>query len=520
MARNSLDGALLATGSLLALIVGMEGSAQAAACSRDNVSPPIDNVAASDCITFHGGGAFGGNVVNDVGGTLTPTGVYTGGHGTNLPGTASGISVLGSGTTLTGNIINNGTIDTTLQTLGQGAINIGGGEFNPGPTSGAGASVVGSITNNSTITGPATGVNVDGNGTSVTGSITNATNGTITSTGGVGIAVTNNARVGGSIINDGMINVSTYHGIEINTGAIITGNVINSAMGTIKTLGSAGMNIAGGSSIGGSVTNAGTISATHYGILVAPSTVTGSVVNSGNMTTGGYGFAVFGSSSVLSANINGNVSNGGTINANGRDGIGIFAFSNIGGAVQNTNQITAARNGILVVNTSSTAGVAVVSGGISNSGSIISNGTGFAGIALVGGTVSLGITNTATGTLQSNNGVGILISNQDPAHTSSFASTLTGGITNQGTITAKTGIVIGGLARFPAASTTTATSPAPEAPRSICSRSAAARALRPRSTRTPAPSPATSCCRRWVILSMSPAAPSPAISSVNPRPAR
>jgi uncharacterized protein with beta-barrel porin domain len=42
------------------------------------------------------------------------------------------------------------------------------------------------------------------------------------------------------------------------------------------------------------------------------------------------------------------------------------------------------------------------------------------------------------------NGVGILVSNQTSIRLSSFASTLTGGITNQGSITAKTGIVIGG----------------------------------------------------------------------------
>ena len=435
MARNSLDGALLATGSLLALIVGMQGSAQAAACSRDNVSPPIDNVTPSDCITFHGGGAFGGgNVVNDS--TLNVTAA----EGGPLPGTASGISVLQTGTTLNANIINNGTINSNFAD-----INIGNGNFGiPPTTAGAGGTLNGSITNNGTLgsNGHAAGITVAGTGSTVTGTITNGVNGTITSDDN-GIAITGGAHVGGSIINDGKINVvSAVHGIEINTGATITGDVINSGTGTITTVGSAAMNIAGGSSVGGSITNAGTLTATHFGIFLSGSSA-GAINNSGTINSGGYGIALSGGAT--SSTVTGNISNTGTINANGRDGIGLFSGSNVNGAVTNSKQITAARNGILVLNTSAVAGAATVSGGISNSGNITSTGTGFAGIAVVGGSVSNGITNTSTGSINNTNGAGILVGNQTPIRLAVTAGSVTGGISNQGTITAKTGIVVGGL---------------------------------------------------------------------------
>jgi uncharacterized protein with beta-barrel porin domain len=437
MIRPGLRGGLLATSSLLALVVGLQGSAQAAACHFDNVAGGVDNTTAQDCIVYHGGGAFTGNVTNEATGSLTTTTA----EGGPLPGTSSGISVLTPGTALTGNIVNKGTITSNFVD-----INIGTGNFGTPPTSpGAGATLNGSITNSGTLIATIGnfGISLVGTGSVVSGSITNDINGSI-SGGGVGIQVTTNAHLGGSLVNAGTINVVLGHGFEINTGATIAGDVTNTATGKIITTGSAGMSIAGSASIAGTVTNAGSITSTRYGILLAPSSVGGSVINSGIMNSGGYGIVLFGSNSVVTSSVAGNVSNTGTINANGRDGIAVFAFADVGGAISNSNQITAARNGILVVNTSSTAGLAHVAGGISNSGTITSNGTGFAGIALVGGTVANGIANTSTGAINSANGVGILVTNQTPIRLSGFASTLTGGIINQGSITAKTGIVVGG----------------------------------------------------------------------------
>ena len=83
MTRHGWGGALLATSSLLALVIGMQGSAEAAACHYDNVAGGVDNTTAQDCIVYHGGGAFTGNVTNEATGSLTTTAA----EGGPLPGT-------------------------------------------------------------------------------------------------------------------------------------------------------------------------------------------------------------------------------------------------------------------------------------------------------------------------------------------------------------------------------------------------------------------------------------------------
>ncbi len=463
MSKVGLRGTLLATSSALALVIGAEGSAFAQ-CFYNNQAGGVDNTTARNCISYNSvspGSPFSGNVINDTTGTLTPTGVYTGGHGTNLPGTASGISVLGSGTTLNGNIINNGTINTTMQTGGQGAINIGGGESDPGPTSGAGATVVGSITNNGTITGLATGINVVGNGTSVTGAITN--NHIITDSN-VGISVGNNASVGG-ITNAGAI-TSTLAPISVSE-ATVAGSIINTNTGKLTaTTGTVGIAVANGGSIGGSVENFGSISeAGTFGtvIQVLPSagslaqTISGSIINeAGGTLTGGVGIGIIAINN--NATIQTNVANSGTITA-GLTGIQVLSAT-VGGAVSNSGTITAAENGIQLVNLinlvgttfHATTGPARVGGGVTNSGTITSNGIGFAGIGLDGATVAGGITNAASGTITATKGAGILLSNTGTVtFTSGVAytvnggpSSVAGGIANLGSINAKTGIMVTG----------------------------------------------------------------------------
>ena len=177
MTRLGLRGGLLATSSLVALVIGLQGSAEAAACHYNNVAGGVDNTTAQDCIAYNGGGAFTGNVTNEATGSLTTTAP----EGGPLPGTASGISVLAPGTTLTGNIVNKGTITSNFVN-----INIGTGNFGTPPTSpGAGATLNGSITNSGSLnvgvgSSGTTGISLSGTGSVVTGSITNDINGTIT----------------------------------------------------------------------------------------------------------------------------------------------------------------------------------------------------------------------------------------------------------------------------------------------------------------------------------------------------
>src|ERR1700722_3140491 len=212
MTRHGLRGGLLATSSLVALVIGLQGSAEAAACHYNNVAGGVDNTTAQDCVAYNGGGAFTGNVTNEATGSLTTTAP----EGGPLPGTASGISVLAPGTTLTGNIVNKGTITSNYVN-----INIGTGNFGTPPTSpGAGATLNGSITNSGSLlvgvgSSGTTGISLNGTNSVVTGSITNDINGPIS--GEVGNVVTGGAHLGGSIINDGMLNLTLGHGFEINT---------------------------------------------------------------------------------------------------------------------------------------------------------------------------------------------------------------------------------------------------------------------------------------------------------------
>jgi len=144
MHQIGLRKTLLGTSSALALIVGLEGSA-AAQCAIVNQAGGVDNSGTVNCITYDNGLSTTGNVINETTGTLNASGPYP----PNNPGTASGISVIKSGTVLNGSITNNGSI-----TVSRNGINIGEGATGSPPTnSNAHATVTGSIINNGTISG-------------------------------------------------------------------------------------------------------------------------------------------------------------------------------------------------------------------------------------------------------------------------------------------------------------------------------------------------------------------------------
>ena len=135
----------------------MERSANAV-CAVNNTFVGLPNNTAINCISYNDGANHSGNVVNQAPlGVIAPTHAYA----PIAPGTATGISVIGHGTTLTGNIINSGTITNTLGSYG---INIGGGATAASIFQGAGATLLGSITNSGTITS-SIGINVAGSAT-------------------------------------------------------------------------------------------------------------------------------------------------------------------------------------------------------------------------------------------------------------------------------------------------------------------------------------------------------------------
>jgi uncharacterized protein with beta-barrel porin domain len=401
MRTVELRGALLTTSSVVALIVGI-GSAQALTmtCAVNNTFTGLPNSGAINCVSFNDGGNHTGDVVNNSTGTITPTTPYP----PINPGTSSGISVLGAGTKLTGNITNNGTI--TAPFVG---INIGAGSHGIPPTTvGVGATVTGTITNNGTITGPGSGIEVDQS--SVGGSIIN---GKTISSSGVGIYVTgvsgHLSTVGGSITNNGTIVTQGHDGMFVQYTSV-GGSFTNTNSIDTTALGGSGAMILSSSSLTGSITNSGTLNAKVVGIDVLSSSVGGSVTNNGGTINAEIGIGFTGQAAGKPVTITGSVTNSGTINASTFSGISVSGYK----------------------------GGVTISSGIFNSGTITATlGTG---IGLYGATIAGGVSNNG-GTITATKGVGILVGSTSQA---AGATSITGGVSNSGTISGKTGILVTG----------------------------------------------------------------------------
>src|SRR5580704_19416112 len=352
--RRHWRGTLLATSSALAMIVAAGQSAEAQ-CALNNNAGGSNNAGAINCISYNNGVNNTGNIVNQASGTITPTHIYA----PTLPGTATGISVVGLNTTLTGNITNSGTITNTL---GNWGINIGSGAYSGGLISSNGASLNGSITNIGTITAH-TGIQIQRS--TMSGSIVNSTNAHINSTGNVGISAAQ-ASIGGGITNSG-----TISGGLIVSESTVAGTVSNG--GTISApTAFAALTVVNGGFVGGSVINSGSITAKDDAIEVFPNpgasgaipnqTIAGSIINTSTGTLSALvGIALTATSNTSRNIVAGNIINNGTITA-GSSGISVVS-STVTGSISNTGTITAA-TGIKV------AGGSTVTGGITNSGNI------------------------------------------------------------------------------------------------------------------------------------------------------
>ena len=401
----------------------------------NNVPGGVDNTGASSGISYNNGAVFTGNIVNEASGTITPTGSYS----PLNPGTATGISVLKSGTELIGNIINSGTINADTIPGKQIGINIGEGATNS-VNQNAGAVVAGSITNSGTINSQV-GIWVAGNSSpllsTVTGSIINATSGQINYTN-VGINE-NWATIGGSITNSGTITGTGTAGINVafadigSTGSAGSGNIVNAT----------GANIA--SSYIGIVLNGNTKSA------AGNTTIAGSIINDGTITVGNQNTNQ--GIEVAAATVLGGVTNTGTIN--GAIGIEAFGASDQGGPAESfpsleTSPIRAGsmpspRMGRVAASRSSALRAVrrpIVGGSITNSGAISVVGVGGTddGILLAGVNVAGGITNSSMISVKAELSTSALRSSRTPQPRtlqSAAASPIL-------VITARTGILVSG----------------------------------------------------------------------------
>lgn len=278
---------------------------------------------------YVGGNSTIGAITNNAGATI---------QATSSTSSAAGIYLTGS--TVSGNISNSGTISGP-QGIHVASSTINGNIINgdsthtlaaiSGTTSAgiylAQSTVNGGITNYGIISGVTTGIIIKSS-SDITGSITN--NGTITG-GSAGIYFWN-STLGGGITNSGDI-LGAWSGIYVASSTI--GAITNQAGGVIQatatSASAAGIHLTQ-STVSGNITNSGTISGGAVGILVENnSTVVGSIINNADDTIRGTsraGIHVFNNS-----DIGAGISNAGTIEGN--IGIWVQSNSNVSGGITN-----------------------------------------------------------------------------------------------------------------------------------------------------------------------------------------
>jgi uncharacterized protein with beta-barrel porin domain len=260
----------------------------------------------------------------------------------------------------------------------------------------------------------------------VSGNVTNASGGAINAAGSfadptsTGIVITNNASVSGSVSNAGTITASLA---GINVFAPVFSGIANS--GTISAFAGIGVDA---STFSGGISNSGRITTVGDAIVVGTvSTFSGGIGNTGTISAGAEGIYV-----ISDTTFSGGISNAGTISAVS-DGIFLGSVSTYSGGIVNSGTITSSGFGMLI------DGVSSFSGGITNSGKISADSNGIS-VAFLS-TFLGGISNSGTISAVSSSGIAV-----------SSVSTFAGNISNSGTITATTGIQIGSGVTFTAGS--------------------------------------------------------------------
>lgn len=386
-------------------------------------------------------------------GIILSGGSITGGltNSGTIQGASTGLQIT-SGSSIAGGIHNSGTINATGG-FGVSMVSstISGGISNSGLISGhsvgltirTSSVITGGISNSGTIHGSQTGLRIT-SGSHISGGIHNS--GLISATTDAAIYISN-SLIDGGITNTGTISAgSSYTQIGILlSGATVNGAIVNQglieAFGTESAFGIA----IEASTLTGDITNTGTIRAsgtsdTPAGILLSHSTMTGSIVNSGTITaeTGGYGIHL-----KSNATMTGGITNSGTIQGD-KGGIAVDSsvmgggitnsgliqggtairidHSSIGGTITNSGTISATNGGTAI----SMLGSSTLTGGVVNSGLITSTGYGL----YMGGEIGQ-IVNSATGRIVALNTAIRL-----------FSASVSGGISNSGTISGSNGIVV------------------------------------------------------------------------------
>ncbi|BEI35272.1 hypothetical protein PHIN6_07900 [Polynucleobacter sp. HIN6] len=465
---TSQSGILFSYSSLLGGIINeaggtIAGNSHGISLLGATVSEGITNSGliqgGSNGIDINGSSAINGNIQNSLSGTIT--------------GNSYGISLVAS--TINGSIINAGRIEGLIEsgiglsssssivgaitnlssgTIGGGSTGISvrgsaitSGISNSGLIQGSNGILLefsgridGGIVNDGLIQGSTNGIVLDGNSL-VTGGIQNSVGGTINGgftagiyvynsmiDGGIvnagqiqgrnyGIRIESGGRIDGGIVNAGLIQGISITGISLQSNATLNGGIYNQAGGTI-TGGLYGIAITNGSQINNGITNAGLIEASisgTNGVYSNYSTINGGIQNLSTGTIAGAGYGIY----LSFSEINGGITNAGLIAAINNSGFFSY-YTTITGGIDNQSGGTIIGGYHGIFGTGST-----IIDGITNAG-LVQGGVGAAGIALVTSALTGGIHNQAGGTI-SGGQYGIFVDAN---------STLTGGITNAGLISA------------------------------------------------------------------------------------
>jgi autotransporter-associated beta strand protein len=357
--------------------------------------------------TFGGVISGSGYVTKSGSGTLVLTGNNTYSGGTTIMG---GVLIVGSGTT--GSIVGNVTNNSTLAFNRTDNISFAGLISGTGGLTKMGSNTL-TLTGNNTYTGVTTihsgGTLQIGNG-GTTGSIA----GNIANTGAVVFNRSNNNTFAGAISGQGSLtkmgsNTLTLTGANTHTG----GTTLSGGTLQIGNGGTTG-------SITGSIANAGAVVFNRSD----NSTFAGAISGSGSLTKLGAGTLTLSGA---------NTHTGGTTIAAGTLEIGLYG--SIQGDIYN--------NSTLAFNAQNTYGTTYVDGAISGSGNLVKSGggSGSSKVVLTGTNTYTGGTTITTGTLQIGNGgttgsiVGDVVNNGTLAFGRSDDTSFAGIISGSGGVT-------------------------------------------------------------------------------------
>jgi hypothetical protein len=303
------------------------------------------------------------------------------------------------GLTITGNVVNTGTISgqnglalfhglVSGAMIDSGTIVASGGNGTRGVAVSAVTAFSGGISNGGTITTGGSGIFVDGV-KSFFGDISNS--GKISAIG-PGIEI-DSSNISGAIVDNAAILGGGYGILVLNVHSFF-GGIGNS--GVISAAPHTGIALALDATFTGGISNRGTVAGGNYGITVDFGSIfSGGVLNSGTVR------AVFGGIVVDDeALFSGGISNAGTVSVSNGTGIFVFNTATVVGDIANTGRISAP-TGIRLQD-------GVLSGAIVERGTIRATGAGIrvdtpgkilstkTAIAIAGGTFSGGVVNAGT----------------------------------------------------------------------------------------------------------------------------